>query len=414
MTSVADPDLAARMSRVVIARDGDEYVLGRPDLGIYVVVPQPGAVFVAALQAGESVPEATARASTIAGAAVDGDDFLAGLAQARLLELPGDGNEPRTGESRRGRRAREIRWIEGISPATARRLFGPPAWSLYALATVFVAAVLVARPDFRPSFEQFWWLPDPVLSAITLLLIGLVTAALHEAWHWLAGRAVGVPAIFRVSYRGIFLVFETDVTQIATTPRRRRYGVFLAGMAFDVTLVATGLALRLAHRADLIALASWLDRLLAAVVALTLIRIAWQWAALFLRSDGYAVLANALRCHDLYRATWLTTKERLGWLTDTEAAELSKISAHDRRVARWFGLGYLAGVIVMAWIMLRYVIPLLVAIVWWVGHNLLHPALATVAFWESVGAVVAVAGPYALIPVLALRERRLRRRSALR
>lgn len=84
MTSVADPDLAARMSRVVIARDGDEYVLGRPDLGIYVVVPQPGAVFVAALQAGESVPEATARASTIAGAAVDGDDFLAGLAQAQI------------------------------------------------------------------------------------------------------------------------------------------------------------------------------------------------------------------------------------------------------------------------------------------------------------------------------------------
>jgi hypothetical protein len=288
------------------------------------------------------------------------------------------------------------------------------AWSLYTLAALFVAVVLAVRPDFRPSFEHLWWLPDPVLSAVTLTVAGLATAAFHEAWHWLAGRAVGVPAVFRVSYRGIFLVYETDVSQIVTVPRRRRYGVFLAGMAFDVTLVAVALALRLAHRVDLIALAGWLDRLLAAVVTLTLVRIVWQWAALFMRSDGYAVIANGLRCHDLYRATWLTSKERLWRLTGAEAAELASISDHDRRVARWFGLGYLAGLVLMTWMMLTYVIPLMVSVVWWVGHHLAHPSLTSVAFWESVAAVVAVLGPYALVPLLALRERRLRRKRALR
>jgi hypothetical protein len=418
VTGTAPTDLAARVGRVVVTRDGDECLLGRPDLGIYVAVPPPGAVFVEALQAGDSVPAATAAASEAAGTTVDGDDFLAGLAAAHLLDLPGEGDRPSggTGAGRAGRgwKTREIRWIEGISPAAARRLFGPVAWSGYALATGFVALMLVVQPDLRPRFAHLWWLADPVRSAATLAVVGLVTAAIHEAWHWLAGRAIGVPAIFRVSYRGIFLVYETDVSQIVTVPRRRRYGVFLAGMAFDVTLVAVALALRLAHRAEAIALAGWLDRLLAAVIVLTLIRIGWQWAALFLRSDGYAVLANALRCHDLYRATWLTTKERLWRLGEAERAELDSISAHDRRVARWFGFGYLAGLVGMAWIMLSFVIPFLVTVLWWVGRQLADPSLTTVAFWESVAVVVVIGGPYAAVPLLALRERRLRRRGALR
>jgi hypothetical protein len=409
MTEPAVADLAAGASHLVVARDGDEYVLGRPDLGIYVVVPEPGAVFVEALRAGASVADATARASAVAGTPVDGEDFLAGLSAAGLL-APGEPDEARAPT----RRVREIRWIEGISPAAARRLFGPVAWAGYALATLFVVLVLALRPDFRPSFEHFWWLPDPILSLLTLTVIGYATAAAHEAWHWLAGRAIGVPAVFRVSYRGIFLVFETDVTQIATVPRRRRYGVFLAGMAFDVTLVAVALALRLAHRADAIMLAGWVDRLLAAVVLVHLMRIVWQWAALFLRSDGYAVLANALRCHDLFRATWLTTKERLWRLTGPEVAEFASISGHDRRVARWFGFGYLAGLVVMAWMVLAFVIPSMISVGWWVGHNLVDPAPATVAFWESVAVVTVVFGQYAVVPALAARERRLRRVGALR
>jgi putative peptide zinc metalloprotease protein len=412
MTEPAVTELAAA-SRLVVAHDGDEYVLGRPDLGIYVAVPEPGAVFVEALRAGASLADATARASSVAGSPVDGEDFLAGLSTAGLLAPPAAAGEP-TGDRAPARGAREIRWIEGVSPAAARRLFGPVAWTGYALATLFVVLVLALRSDFRPSFEHFWWLPDPVLSVLTLAVIGYATAAAHEAWHWLAGRAIGVPAVFRVSYRGIFLVFETDVTQIATVPRRRRYGVFLAGMAFEVTLVAVALALRLAHRADAITLAGWLDRLLAAVVLVHVMRIVWQWAALFMRSDGYAVLANALRCHDLFQATWLTTKERLWRLTGPEATELASISGHDRRVARWFGFGYLAGLVVMAWMLLVFIIPSMISIGWWVGYNLVDPAPATVAFWESVAVVAVVFGQYAVIPVLAVRERGLRRVGALR
>lgn len=185
-------------------------------------------------------------------------------------------------------------------------------------------------------------------------------------------------------------------------------------MAIDVVVLAVLLGLRLAHRVDLLHLAGWVDRLLAALVLLLLLRLLWQWAALFMRSDGYAVLANALRCHDLYRTTWLTTKNRLWRLTGPEAAELAAVSRRDRQVARWFGLLYLAGLIGMAWLLVSYALPLIVAMVLWVGHNLLHPSLTSFVFWESVAVVVFTAGPYVLVPALALRERRHRRAGVLR
>jgi hypothetical protein len=413
--AAADRDPAAALARVVVAPDGDEYVVGRPDLGVYVVVPEPGAVFIEALRAGQPLAVATARAGEVAGAGVDGEEFLSGLAAAGLLDPPADpAPAVAAAGDDGGRRTREIRWIEGVSPAAARRLFGPVAWSCYGLAAAFVVAVLVARPDLRPSYEHSWWLPDPVLSVLALFPLAFLIAATHEAWHWLAGRAIGVPAIFRISYRGIFLVLETDLTQIVTAPRRRRYGAFLAGMAFDVTVLAVALGLRLAHRADLLVLPGWLDRLLAAVVVVQLLGIIWQWAAVFMRSDGYAVIANALRCHDLYRATWLTTKDRLHGLSAAEAAEFAAISGHDRRVARWFGLLFLAGLVAMGWMLVSFAIPFTIGVIGWVGHNLAHPSPLSLAFWESVAVVALVGSRYAAIPLLAWRERRLRLAGGLR
>jgi putative peptide zinc metalloprotease protein len=404
----AGADLRQAVSPVVVAADGNEYVLGRPDLGLYVAVPEPGAVFVTALRDGASLAEATAQASQTAGEEVDGLDFLRSLVEAGLLLQPAAGGieDPPTA-------GRRIRWIEGVSPRAARRLFGPVAWTGYIGAALSVLAVFMARPDLRPGFEDAWFLEDPVLSLLAFVPVGLLLAATHEAWHWLAGRAVGVPAIFRISRRGFFLVFETDLTQIVAIPRRKRYSPFLAGMAVDATVLATVLGLRLLYRADMLPLPPIVDRVLGAVVLTQVISLTWQWAAVFLRSDGYAVLANALRCHNLYRATWLTVKDRLWRLTSTEATELADISPHDRRVASWFALAYLAGMTGAGWLMVTFNLPFLVSLVVWVVNNVGDLSVTSIPFWESVGVLALMLTQWGAPLILALRERRMRRAGEL-
>ncbi|GAA1869810.1 hypothetical protein [Asanoa iriomotensis] len=400
------------MRLLVIAPDGDEFILGRNDLGVYVAVPEPGAVFVRALQDGCSLADATARAGATAGAEVNGGEFLDGLRAAGLLDRQRAGGTSQTAESADGD-GRSIRWFEGISPRTARVFFGRPAWALYVGAAVAAAMVLATRPALRPSYSHVWWLPDPLLSLVTYVLLGFVLAALHEVWHWLAGRSAGVPAAFRISRRGAYLVFETDLSQIVTVNRTARYGPFLAGMAFDVTVLAGALAARAAYGSGVVEIPPSLDRLLAAVVLALVIGIVWQWSALFLRSDGYAVLANALRCHNLFRATVLTTKWRIWGLSGEEAAEFGAIGPRDRAVARWFGLVYLLGMIGTLWAILIFALPFLLSTGAWVSANLAAYSLSSVAFWESLAVLVYLVAGVVGPAVIAWRERRLRRAGAL-
>ncbi|MEU6713546.1 hypothetical protein ABZ897_18840 [Nonomuraea sp. NPDC046802] len=397
MATSLDEELRERAARLTVAFDGEAWILGRPELGVFVAVPEPGAVFVTTLQETGSLDEAAARAGEIAGEPVDGADFVDGLTAAGLLDPAAEAGGTRG----------QIKWIEGVSPRTAARLFGPVAWSCYAAAAVFAGSLLVIRPDLRPSWEDAWLLPSPGLSAFSWLLFGIAFGALHEAWHWLAGRAIGVPAIFRVSYRGIYVVYETDLTQIVTVPRNRRHGVYLAGMAIDTVVLAAALGLRLLTPPGL------LDDLLAGLVLSRIFGIVWQWAALPLRSDSYALLANALRCHNLYRTTWLTAKVALFRLTQAETAELAEMSARDRQVGRWFVVPYVAGIAVMAWIFVTGVLPLAVSLGSWALTQFSGSAIGSAGFWEALAVVVYIAVQVALPPLLALRERRLRRAGEL-
>ncbi|QFY10553.1 hypothetical protein GBF35_31605 [Nonomuraea phyllanthi] len=103
------------------------------------------------------------------------------------------------------------------------------------------------------------------------------------------------------------------------------------------------------------------DGLLAAVALFLIFGIVWQWAALPLRGDSYALLANALRCHDLYRTTWLTAKDRLFRLAEAESAGPAETGERDRQVARWFVVPYVAGIAVMAWMLFTVVLPLMIS-----------------------------------------------------
>jgi hypothetical protein len=156
------------------------------------------------------------------------------------------------------------------------------------------------------------------------------------------------------------------------------------------------------------------DRLLGALALTLVCSLVWQFAAVFMRSDMYAVLANALRCNDLYRATWLTNKDRLWRLSPQETQELASISDHDRHVARWFGVVHLAGMLAVGWFFLASIVPFLLGMVIWIPGNLLNPDLTSMAFWESVALILVTLAQVAGPVLLALRERRLQRTGALR
>lgn len=398
-----DTEWRSALAALTVTPDGDTYILGRPDLGTYVAVPEPGAILIHALRAGASLSEATRQASAAAGEDVDGHDFLTGLSQAGLLT---------TGTASRPSGLR-VRWFENLSPRVVRPLFGRTAWMMYTAAAAVALSLLVVRPDLRPSFEDLWFLSDPMWSLLAVISISIALAVGHECWHWLAARALGVPSRFRMSRRGLFLVFESDLSQLVTIPRRERYSPMLAGMAFDAVVLALSLGLRLGFREEIVVFHPLLDRMLGVVVIREVMFLVWQLCAVAWRSDGYAVLANALGCQNLYRATWLTTKSRIRRLTASEAEELAGISPHDRAVASWFALVYLAGGFAMVALLIDYVFPFTLGMIRWVHPNITALAPETLAFWQSLVFVVLMTAQFCATPAIELWERRLRRAGRL-
>src|SRR4051812_10902421 len=387
----------AAAARLSLVAEGDDVLVGNPATATFVAVPAVGGVVLSALAEGRSVAEAAAAACEHSQVEVDVEDFLTTLEEAGILVYE-------EGAALSG----EVQWVSGVPSWLARPLFGKVAWSCYALAFAFVVVAMVAEPALRPSFEDYLFLPDPMLSILCLYAMSVVIVITHESWHWLAGRAIDVPARFRLSYRGVFLTAETDLSLLLTRPRRQRYGPMLAGPAVDISLLTLALCLRWAYLDLGLPLPDVLARMFGALTLMMVATLVLQ-CAVFLRTDLYAVLACGLRCDNLYRTSWLTMKKRLLPVSAEELAELESASLRDRSVAQWFSVLYLVGMLGVFWFLLNFLLPATAGGFSWMVPNVLSLSTGDLAFWESVALALLSAarifGPLSL----ALRERRLRR-----
>ncbi|MEU6723603.1 hypothetical protein ABZ917_07840 [Nonomuraea wenchangensis] len=389
-----------RLRPLTVVEEGDEALVGDPATGTFVAMPAVGGVLISALLRGASAEEAAAEAQAFAGEPVDLPSFVATLAELGFLD-------DRPDAERRAVRTAPIqmrRWIAGVSRRVARPFFGRAAWACYLALALFCLAVFVTSPSLFPSPERDAFLLDDVgLSVLLLMPFVLVSTALHEGGHWLAARAIGVRSRFGVDRRMMLLVLETDLSQLWTVPRRLRHGPLLGGIAVDVVVLSLLLAARLLILHGVWSPAPAVDATLAVWVFVKLAGLLWQ-CMVFLRTDLYAVLVNALGCRDLWRVKTLLLRRAFGRLTPAQAAELVAAGPTDIRAGRWFRWVWLAGFAgVLAWFVF-FVLPVVAAALAWTADRLVLGPFEP-RFWYALLCAALLLGPYALALFLAVRER---------
>jgi hypothetical protein len=379
---------------LTIVPEDDGFLVGNPQTGVFLLLPEVGVVAIRELQAGKNLAEAGAAASAFAGEEVDVVDFAATLAEAGLVaDVDGTSVAPAvaTGWSRT--------WLAGVPTEIARPFFSTPAWVAYGLLLAGSLAIFATRPAFRPTFEDSLFYPNPAVCVVVLTVLGFVLATGHELCHWLAARAVGVSARFSAGRRYFFPVLETDLSQLWSVPRRRRFGPFLGGMAFDTVVLAGALGLRVAWGEGLIDVPPLLYRLLGALVLRQVFVLGWQ-GLVFLRTDLYVALVSILGCYNLRRVNQLTLKRRIRRLRPEEAAELAAAHPRDLSVARWFGFISIAGLIWVIFMFVTFFVPSTVVMAGWIFGSLIGAPISGQAFWEAltIGMLTAMQGflPFAI------------------
>ncbi|MEV0154191.1 hypothetical protein AB0H57_10685 [Micromonospora sp. NPDC050686] len=268
--------------------DPDEVVVGRPEVGVFIELPELGLEAINLLSSGMPVGAAEDLLADRHGVRIDLTELVEDLVQegfvAEVDHVPvPDPHEP-VANHLPWLRSRHVQWLYGL-----------PAKLAYAGLVAATVATVVADPDRIPTFRDFYWTDYVGLAVLVNTVMFSIAATAHEISHLVAARSLGAPARIGFGTRLHHLVLQTDVTAIWTVPRRSRYRVYLSGMLLDTAVVCTTILL-VAH-AQLPPLA---DGLLGALAVVMIGSMAGQFRV-YMRTDLYFVLLDLLRCRNLFQ-----------------------------------------------------------------------------------------------------------------
>lgn len=321
-----DLDRPVPLHPLVFLEDGDEVTIGRADVDSYGIFPGEGAELVRRLVAGDTPRQAADWFERTYGEGVDIEDVLAGLDELDLV-----------------RRSGEV--VTQSAPVRFRRLgaalFSPVAWMLYAGLAGWALFVMVANADLRPSYHNIFFSDYYMLIQAGLFAAAIPLLLLHESFHALAGRRLGIKSRLRIGRRLYFIVLETSLDGLVAVPRRRRYLPIVAGLLADVIGIAVcTIAADLTRHPD--GTLSGAGRFLLAVAFAALLRVIWQFF-FYLRTDIYVLVTTVLGCVDLHGAARQIVRNRFRRVFGRSETDESLLHPVDRQVARWYSWLFVVG-----------------------------------------------------------------------
>jgi hypothetical protein len=336
MSVTAPVGATIRLHRLTMVAEADDVMVGRPDIGSYALFPQEGAEALRLLGAGMPMSGVAAWYQQTCGTSLDVDDFLATLDDLGFLRGDGE-DEPAEAP---------VRWQR-----LGRWTYSRPALACYATLTVAAVVAMARVPYLRPSYHNIFFTQYLALIPITLTAATIPAILLHESFHALAGRRLGLPSALTISRRFYYLVAETRLDSLFSVPRRKRYLPFLAGMIADVVLMSA-LTLIAAFLHDQ-GLPAWCPGVCLAIAFTCVLRLIWQFM-FYLETDLYYVVAHALRCPDLQSATRFHIKTQVRRLLHRAPAQGDTDWAdRDRAIARWYApvlvIGYGFSLCTLVW-----------------------------------------------------------------
>ncbi|WNV85084.1 hypothetical protein [Umezawaea sp. Da 62-37] len=377
------------------AEDGPdgEVTIGRADTGEFGVFPADGAALLVRMTEGGTLRDAVIWYEREYGEAVDIDEFLEVLGEFGMIVHDGETvAEPVA-----------VRWRRlGIA------VFSPAAWLLYSAVIVAGIIVMVIVPEVAPHYSNVFFVSSLVVVQLFAFFGQIPLILVHETFHALAGRRLGISSSLRIGRRLIFLVFETSLDGLVAVPRRQRYLPILAGMLADAVSVAALTLVAAILRDPATGDLGLLGRACLALAFYTLMRFVWQFY-FFLRTDLYYLVCTALGCVDLHTVALAMLRARLArvHLLPANPVDNSDWHPRDRAVARWYswlvlvGYAFVLGSVVLAVVPTTiYTVALLVTRV--------EDGASVLGVIDGVLFLVLTLGQFALAGVLARRERSVR------
>ena len=377
---------------LTFVEERDGITVGRPDADSYAMLPEDGAALLRRLSEGMPVPEAADWYRTEFGESIDMDDFVEALHELGFIR--------EAGESVVVAKEVGLQWL-------GRAMFSPLALSGYAVLVAAALIVLVMQPELRPHAANVFFTSSLVAVQLVLTFAQVPVLVVHEGFHVLAGRRLGLPSKLSLGRRLYFIVVQTELDGLLGVPRRKRYLPFLAGMLADV-LVFSLLTIGSAVLGP-----NLLGRLALAVAYLVVLRFVWQFYV-FLRTDLYYVLTTMLGCTNPHEATMAYLRGKFGWLPGVQpsTSDSADWSPRDRQLVPWFAALTVAGVGFLLVTIAIAIVPVVLGFAVRTWTALAQGASAGAEFWDSAVSVLLIVIQAVLLIVVSRRGSSSRKETA--
>src|SRR5580704_13994658 len=186
MSVIAPTSGTIRLHRLTMVTEDDGVMVGRPDICSYAVFPAEGAEALRLLDAGTPVSEVAAWYQETCGSSLDVDDFLDVLGDLEFIRGDGEEEPPPA----------PIRWQR-----LGRWAFSWPAMICYAAITLAACVAMARFPYLRPTYRHLFFTKYLSLIPVVMAAATIPLVLLHESFHALAGRRLGLPSTLTIGRR---------------------------------------------------------------------------------------------------------------------------------------------------------------------------------------------------------------------
>ncbi|MCX6709542.1 MAG: hypothetical protein NTV63_01135 [Candidatus Woesearchaeota archaeon] len=187
-------------------------------------------------------------------------------------------------------------------------LFSPAAYIIYAAIIISAVYFLIDVPGLLPSYSDYFFINRVAILAPLSFAVGWILVFLHEFAHHISARSINVPASFGITNRLHFLVAVTDVTNVYSVERKKRYRVYLSGLVADLLITSIAVIFMWLAVRGILTIPLLLFRFLKFLVLLEFLGIIWQFY-FYLKTDIYYVFENLFKVNNLNRKTSLFIRE---------------------------------------------------------------------------------------------------------
>lgn len=335
-----DPDARIRLLPLTYLAEGDEVTVGCAATNSYAVLPEDGAGLLRRLGEGGTLGEAADWYRQTYGETVDLAEFLEAIVDLGFVDTAGPTAEDTAGQTagRPPAAPPPVRWAR-----LGRIVFSPLSGLCFLALAALTAALMVRHRDLVPGNHDLFFTRYMTVMELVTFLGQFPLLLLHESFHALAGRRLGLASRLSVGRRLYYVVFLTEMDGLVTVPRRKRYLPMLAGMTADVLVIMVlTVCADATRRAD--GSLSLTGGILLALSYTTVLRLLWQFF-FYIETDLYYVFVTVLGCVDLQGTARAVLRNRWYRLRRTPQRMTDPAVWHprDRSVARWYSWLLLAG-----------------------------------------------------------------------